>query len=225
MWRSVRRCASRTSEWRGRADEHEALPPGAVTALLFAFPAAGAERLPTAGAPHYLHWGADGLCISLTDWDDVSGIVYDPATRIVAVAGKPNATDFLEITIDAHGTSSAWDDTLEMRLESFDAEGPPDVEVLDPPLPLYEPGDQGGGGGVWTTENTPKTLYLKRIEFLGSMNDSNGVTNDSQVPMYARGFFGEWCGGLLPRRQRPGLRHRDHRQERREEQLHRRRRR
>ncbi len=168
---------------------------GAVAALMVAFPAAGAERLPSAGAPHYLHWGDDGLCKSLTDWDEeVSGIEYDAATRIVAVYGGLG-NDFLEITIDDQGTSSAWDDTLEMRLESYEEEGPPDVFVLDPPLPLYEPGDEGGGGGVWTTENTPKKLHLKRIEYVGSYNDVNGVTNDSPVPMYARGFFGD-SGGV-----------------------------
>jgi hypothetical protein len=165
---------------------------GAVAALLFAFPAVGAERLPTAGAPHYLHWGPEGLCKQLTE-DSVSGIEYDAATRIVAVNGGLGS-DFLEVTVDDQGTSSASDDTLEMTLESFDAQGPPDVSVLDPPLPLYDPADGGGGGGVWTTENKPKKLYLKRIEFFGSYNNSNGVTNDSPVPMYARGFFGDTGG-------------------------------
>jgi hypothetical protein len=162
-----------------------------IAALLAALPATGAERLPSAGAPHYLHWGDDGLCIPVTDWTTVSGITYDAATRVVAVEGKPNAPDFLEVTVDGHGTSSVWDDTVEITLESYLEQGPPDVETLDPPLPLYEPGDDGGGGGGWTTENTPKKLFLKRIEFLGSVTDANGVTNSSQIPMYARGFFGD----------------------------------
>jgi hypothetical protein len=165
---------------------------GAVAALLLAFPAAGAERV-SAGAPHYLHWGADGLCIPQTDWDSVSGITYDPATRIVSVEGTADASDELTVSVDGQGTSTAWDDTIEMTLVSY-TDGPDELAELDPPLPLYDPGDGGGGGGGWTTQNTPKELYLKRIELNVSVGDANAVTNNSPVPMYARGFFGDADG-------------------------------
>jgi RTX calcium-binding nonapeptide repeat (4 copies) len=170
------------------------LAAACVAALLAALPA-GADRVPTAGAPHDLHWGDAGLCKSFTDWDAVSGITFDPATRIVSVEGLPNAYDFLEVTVDTHGTASVWDDTLNVQLESY-VDGPPDVEVLDPPVPLYDPGSNGGGGGDFTTANTPKKLYVRRIEFTASTVDTNGVTNDTPVPMYARGFFGSDGGGV-----------------------------
>jgi Ca2+-binding RTX toxin-like protein len=160
-----------------------------IVALLAALPAAGAERLPSAGAPHYLHWGDDGLCIPVTNWAAVDGITFDAAKRVLSVEGQAAAYDFLEVTVDTQGTATVWDDMLNVVLTSY-GEGLPDEEVLDPPLPLYDPASNGGGGGGWTTENTPKKLYLKRIEFSGSNVDANGVTNDTPVPMYAHGFFG-----------------------------------
>jgi hypothetical protein len=165
-----------------------ALAAACVAALLAALPA-GADRLPSAGAPNDLFWGRGGLCIPYTDWDAVEGITYDAATRIVSVEGKPDAYDFLEVTVDTHGTASVWDDTLEFQLESY-FDGPPEVETLDETIPLYDPGTSGGGSGGWTTANTPKKLFLRRIEFTASTVDTNGVTNDTPVPMYARGFFG-----------------------------------
>lgn len=162
-----------------------------LAALAAAWPAAGGEGR-TAGAPHYLHFGRGGLCHSLTDWDSVDGgIELDETKRIVSVSGQSDAYDFLEITVQNQGTSTLWDDMLLITLTSYSI-GPPDVDDLE--VPLYEPGNGGGGNGDWTTENTPAALYLKRIEFSGSTTDPNGVTNDSRVPMYARGFFGSADG-------------------------------
>src|SRR5262245_18973595 len=177
---------------------------GAVAALIFAFPAAAAERLPSAGAPYYLHWGEDGLCQPLTNWAAVGvGITYDAAAPIVSVEGSASSYNLLDITVDGHGTVNGWDDTLEMTLVTA-GDGVDGEYELDP-MPLYDPADSGDGGGGWTTNNTPKKLLLERIEYSGPLTMPNAVTNNSPVPMYARGFFGDhdmqngvFVGGSAP---------------------------
>jgi RTX calcium-binding nonapeptide repeat (4 copies) len=153
-----------------------ALAVGALAALI---PTAAASADPTAGMPHKQRLA---LCASMVDFGSVSGIELDEESRVLAVEGKPGE-DYLYIDQQTNGTSSPWDDKLVVTLTTY---GPGADEEENIEVPLYA---SSGGIGGFTTVNEPKSLYLKRIEYGGSLSDGNAVLNESRVPMRARGWF------------------------------------
>jgi Ca2+-binding RTX toxin-like protein len=153
-------------------------------ALAVAAPATAdaASRTPTTGASLY----TQKICTSASDWDGVSpGITVDPAVHKVFVGGH-GVENFLHVEVDGQGTTSGWDDMLQITLTTY-GDLAPDVESVE--TPLYEPGDAGGGNGDFTTGNTPRTRAVKRIVFLSSLSKRTAVLNESSVPMHARGWF------------------------------------
>ncbi len=159
-----------------------ALAIGALAALV---PISAASADPTAGMPHKQRVA---LCASLVDFDSVSGIELDDESRVLAVEGGPGE-DYLYVDQQNNGTSSPWDDKLVVTLTTY---GPLADEEEDIEVPLYS---SSGGAGGFTTVNAPKSLYLKRIEYSGSMSDRNAVLNESRVPMRARGWFAQLDAG------------------------------
>jgi RTX calcium-binding nonapeptide repeat (4 copies) len=139
-----------------------------------------------AGAPRYLHFGPGGLCTPqvVYGWGG-DGIMLDENARILAVKGRPGE-DYLQVEV-LPNSPGAWDDELQVTLTTY---GEGQGEETSMVVPLYDTSGTGGIGGI-TINNTPRALYLKRIEFQASMSEKNSVLNDSRVPMYARGWFAD----------------------------------
>ncbi|MGH1347889.1 MAG: hypothetical protein ACRBN8_40415 [Nannocystales bacterium] len=143
---------------------------------------------PTAGAPYGIHFGPYGLCIDHADWEEVgpTDVVFDHERRLIAIKPSFEFETYVEIYVDDNGTVSAYDDDLVITMDVY-ADG---VDLhLEFVEQYWEPGAEDDPGGGLTTENTPKNLYWKKIEYLGSSTTPSAVLNRHAIPMKARGHF------------------------------------
>jgi hypothetical protein len=143
---------------------------------------------PSAGAPYDIHFGPYGLCIDHADWDEVgpADVFFDHDRRLIAIKPSFEFETYVEIYVDDNGTVSPFDDDLVITMDVYQDGPDAHYEFVEQ---YWEPGAHGNPGDSLTTENPPKTLYWKKIEYFGSSTTPSAVLNQHGIPMKARGHF------------------------------------
>jgi len=154
---------------------------------------------PSGGAPHYLHFGPNGLCTNHgidAHVPEAGGIVFYEDIGLLVIKQGSAWRSELRLFVDTKGTRDWYDDTVEIELhQAYEGvAGPP--TVISESFPYYAP--PSGGIGGWTTSTEPKTLTVLKAEFTSSDEDEDhvaSVVNDTRIPMRAYGHFGRpWEG-------------------------------
>ena len=153
-----------------------------------------AQREHLGGAPYYLHFGPTGLCVigDGFDWTEVpaGGMVLDEASRVLAIEGSYDFDTVVDIQPVDQGTESPYDDEVRVTVTVYTN---PD-QIVAEEFPMWDAGsadlDQE------TTQNTPQSLYLERIEYRGAPDEvPTALTNNTRVPMHATGWFAQVVSG------------------------------
>lgn len=150
---------------------------------------------PTAGAPYDIHFGPYGLCLDHADWEEVASadVFFDHERRLIAIKPSFDFETYVEIYVDDNGTTSAFDDDLVITMDVY-GDGPDlHLEFVEQ---YWEPGAEGDPGGL-TTENTPKNLYWKKVEYFGSSTTPSAVMSRHAIPMKARGHFAALAADVI----------------------------